>query len=524
MFRSLATSSFALIVGAAPVLAEVSPVQVWENLDSYYSEMGYDVSVGNRDEAGSTLTLSEVKMTSKGATEEVTITIPKLTLQETGDARVRTVIEGDVMANMISRIEGQDDVNMSATIALPSNEMLSSGETDDMLHELTYPSVAIAARLDVAEDDEAAQMPVNVTLTDVVGEYRSREGDGAESTYDMTMAALDLALAFEDMGATDPEMDGGSGSIEAKAHVDGLTMKGTMIAPTGQFNMADQAHLALQAGLKIDGRMELGAINGDMQFQGVDADGNAQSGAASVTSEGSAIELGMSEAGLTYGGSAQGTAVELTTGELPFPISYAIADASAKVIFPVSRAEEPQPFSLDYNISGLTLADAIWDLFDPQASLPRDPANLSIALEGLASMREDLLDPAFGMRMAEEMAAIEEGAAPPAEMPVPFQPQSVNIKQISLDAVGAKAEVTGELTIPEGSGQPVGNVNGTFSGMNGLLETLSGMGLIPQEQMMGARMMIAMFARPSEDNPDQLQTSLEFREDGSIFANGQQVK
>ena len=71
---------------------------------------------------------------------------------------------------------------------------------------------------------------------------------------------------------------------------------------------------------------------------------------------------------------------------------------------------------------------------------------------------------------------------------------------------------------------PFGTVEGSFTGVNGLLDKLVSMGLLPQEQVMGARMMIAMFARPAEDNPEQLNTTLELREDGSIFANGQQVK
>lgn len=42
--------------------------------------------------------------------------------------------------------------------------------------------------------------------------------------------------------------------------------------------------------------------------------------------------------------------------------------------------------------------------------------------------------------------------------------------------------------------------------------------------MMGMRMMLAMFAKPDEANPDRLTSEIEFREGGRIFANGQQVK
>ena len=53
MVRPLATSALALILGAAPVLAEVTPAQVWENLQKYSTDYGYVVS-GNVDDAGGT--------------------------------------------------------------------------------------------------------------------------------------------------------------------------------------------------------------------------------------------------------------------------------------------------------------------------------------------------------------------------------------------------------------------------------------------------------------------------------------
>ena len=106
-------------------------------------------------------------------------------------------------------------------------------------------------------------------------------------------------------------------------------------------------------------------------------------------------------------------------------------------------------------------------------------------------------------------------------------PVRVALNDVSLKAVGAEAKLNGELRAPEGSTMSeaqVGTISGEFTGIEPLLTTLSGMGFIQQEQMMAARMMLTMFARPVEGEPDKLTTELEFREDGSIFANGQQVR
>jgi hypothetical protein len=54
------------------------------------------------------------------------------------------------------------------------------------------------------------------------------------------------------------------------------------------------------------------------------------------------------------------------------------------------------------------------------------------------------------------------------------------------------------------------------------LDTLVAMGFIPEDQVMGARMMLAMFAKPGE-TPDSLVSTIEFK-DGGLFANGQQLQ
>ena len=71
---------------------------------------------------------------------------------------------------------------------------------------------------------------------------------------------------------------------------------------------------------------------------------------------------------------------------------------------------------------------------------------------------------------------------------------------------------------------PVGEIHATYEGVNALVDKLGAMGLIPEDQIMGVRMMMAMFAKPVTEGEDKLETRLEFKEDGSIFANGQQIK
>lgn len=529
MRRTLASSAIALIVGAGPVLADLTPAQVWENLESYYTDMGYQVTTGSTDEAGNSLTLSDIVVSNDTEQVETTITIPKMTLEQTGDARIRTVVDGEITIDTVSQMpDDQEPVEINVHLAAPENEMLSSGTVEDMLHEFNYPSLEAVVRLG-DENANGGEIPLTATLTDLTGQYRTQQDDSQNITYDMTAAGLDLALKVNE-----PPSEGesqGRGTLAGQMHVDGITSSGKTVLPAGVENMAERIDLALNAGFLADGTLEMGEMTGSATFEGTDADGGAQSGSGKFTSGGGDLTFAMSKDGLSYQGTSQETEVEVTVDQLPFPIAYAVESVAGALTFPISESEDAQPFSLNYDIVGLTLADGIWNLFDPGQELPRDPANLRIDVAGDALMKGDLFDPAFGQEMAdmaEESAdqdpAADGGADMPASPEMPFEPQSVKINAVTLQAVGVDANVTGDLTIPQGAQQPVGIVEGDFTGINALLEKLVSIGLVPQEQLMGARMMLAMFAKPVEGNPDQMQTKLEFKEDGSIFANGQQVQ
>lgn len=525
MQRFLTSSAVALIAGAVPALAEVTPGQVWTNLASYYSDMGYDIAIGSRDEAGQNLTLNDVTITTEADYGKTVITVPKINLTQTGDARVRTEFDGDIL--LTSEATGEDAEDLPAfdiVISMPGNEMVSSGEPDDMLHEVTYPTLKMALDLgdEIVTDAEA---PFLITVNDVTGTYRAVEDAGRLLTYDFKAAGLDLAVSMNEPEGEDGQP--GEGKIIANAKVDGLSSTGSMTIPEGDFNMAERPDQALEAGMKADGTFAMGGIEGTANYSGTNAEGAAESGDVTYTAGKSDLVFSMSGDGLTYEVGAEGSQMEIASSDLPFPVGYAIESAKGALTFPISAADAPQPFTLSYALEGLTLADAIWNLFDPQEQLPRDPANLTLDLSGTALVRQSLFDPSFGQQMqdyAEQMETAEPGTeiAPP---PSPFQPKALTINKLSLQAVGVDAQVTGDLTLPETEGQmPFGTVEGSFTGVNGLLDKLVSMGLLPQEQVMGARMMIAMFARPAEDNPEQLNTTLELREDGSIFANGQQVK
>ena len=589
MFGKVASSSLALIVAASPVMADVTPVEVWDNLVSYYEKFGYSVTEGARDEAGDTLTVTDVTMAmeSEDANDvTVSFTVPRIVLQQAGDGSVRTVVEGDVTGVATPPAtetespatedeaatepagdtatdtptgetpEGETDgegtdgdapgttdtaeaepsepastlERMAITIAAPGNELVSSGTADAMSHAITYPTLDLTLSMEMT-DDQA--FPLTVKASDLTGSYATEGADATRTSTDVAVGEIAIAADMSALESSDgSDVETGTFGMT----LSDVTIAGTSNVPEGEMDFGDNMNAALQSGGMIDGTISWGALTGNFDFAATDPEGEATATKGSTSDEGGSATFSVSKDGIGYGAQAKNSSVSLEGSELPAPMTYSIAETSFDVMLPVSKSEEPSPFSLKLALDGFTLGDEVWALFDPESNLSRDPASLALDISGAATVVRDLFDPEFTRRMTEattvkegETELTDEQIATMADLQdeaMPFAPETVTVNTLSLKAAGASADVSGELTVPEGGNlqAPVGTLTGTFSGVNQLIDTLAAMGLVPQEQVAGTKMMMMAFAKPVEGQTDTLTTELEFREGGQVFANGQQIK
>lgn len=578
MNRLLATTSIALLAATTPGWAEITPAQVWDHLVQQYQSMGYTVTEGSREEAGDTLTITDAKVAVDGEMSDMTMTFPKLVMNQTGDGNVRWTMDGAATGEVtMPAPEGGEDQTTTFTVDMPGNETVTSGSVEDLTHDFKAQQMLVTLNMPLAETGET--MPVSMTFDGVAGKQRSVRSDaGEETTFDSTADKV-AVNAKADMPKT---ADGGPGALALDGTAEDLTMTGRMMMAPGDFNMETQLEEALQAGTAFDFTLTYAGSNGTFSFSGPGEDGTPQSADGSYSSGPGSASFGLSQAGLKYATAAETIDTTMNIGTLPFPLSYQLAKGGFDLEMPVMGSDQPAPFKLLTSITGLAINDEIWAMFDPEAKLARDPADLNIDLSGEVLMPESILTPPAGldaaMDKAADGAAGEDAAATDtadaeaaadaataaaeaaaaaaaaaggetpdaadsadagtdaatgtdaphmADMPQPPVPVRVTLNDVSINAVGAQAKFSGELTAPEGGDMttaPVGEISGELTGVNALLDTLGAMGLVPQDQMMGAKMMLTMFAKPVEGQPDKLQTKLEFREGGSIFANGQQVK
>lgn len=531
MSLRLTSSALALMASAMPALADVTPEEVWQSWLDYYQASGYTVTEGSRDLAGETLTLKDVKLDMAAEGVTASIIVPEVTLQATGDGKVRSVYAGDIAMKTTGKIaadaEGEtaaeaEEFSFAAVLSMPGNETVTSGSKEDMTNVSTLPTMKLSVDMAPEAAEGEAAVTSTIVMTNSVGTMHVvTEGEGK---YDTAMTSEKAEVTLNASGE-------GEGTMTLSGVIADIELTGELVGMAAMAEAQNNMAAALNKGLSIDGKVKAGKTDFTFDFDkpaGETEGDAAQSAKGSAALEGFDLAVSMSKDGLGYQVNSDKSTAELTSSDLPFPVTYGMEGTSFDVQFPVSQSDEPAPFKVAYSVNGLTIGDAIWDLFDPSKQLPRDPASIDVDVTGSLKVLKDLLDPSVMEASAEDMdTEMSEGEdmAEYTPTPSPIEPIEVTINQIAISAVGAKVSASGTLAPSEDGGMdaPVGTINARYEGVNGLMDKLGAMGLIPQDQIAGFRMMLAMFARPG-DGEDVLSTELEFKEDGSVFANGQQVK
>ena len=163
------------------------------------------------------------------------------------------------------------------------------------------------------------------------------------------------------------------------------------------------------------------------------------------------------------------------------------------------------------------MSDMLSSIFDPSGTLPHDPATILVDLNGKMRVLVDMFDP----NIEEIMMTTD---SPPAEL------HAVTLNNLLVSAAGAELSGAGDFSFDNndlvtygGMPAPSGAIDLKLVGANGLMDKLVAMGLIGDQEVMGARMGMGMLAVAGEGE-DTLISKIEMTADGQIIANGQRIK
>ena len=501
------TTAIAACLPATAAFADLTAADVWADWKSYMTSAGYALTA-SEVASGGALTVTGLTLSmdlSDETTEGVaTVTMGDVRFVEQGDGSVSIELQGSSVFDVEFEAEPGETVNVSLDFVQTDPVMTATGDPS----EVTYTYAASAAQMRMSDltinDVTLGTEIVNFDLTMNDLAYVTKTSPGATRSIDQSMNVGEIAY---DVAVQDPE---NTESFKLTGAMAGITFAGKGALPTDvdpqDFNAM------LNKGFGFDGTFATTSGNYDMSFSGPDGSGTANS-----TSDGADIRVAMDTAGLIYDVVQRNVAVNMLITEFPLPVSFSAAEVGTSVLMPLQKSPDEQDFGLSLALSDFSMSDVIWGLFDPQGQLPRDPATLVVDLSGQAKVLFDFLDP-------EQAAVLEATGAAPGEL------NALTLNALELDAAGARLTGKGDfvfdnsdLSTFDGMPRPLGGLDLTLVGGNGLIDKLVGMGLLPEDQAMGARMMMGLFAVPGEGE-DTLNSRIEVNDEGHVLANGQRIR
>jgi hypothetical protein len=494
----LYTSAAALIASAGMAFADVTAEEVWANWKDGMISMGKASVTGTESKSGGTLTVSDAAMTVEAPDAKVVVTLGTIELKERGDGTVAINLPPNMPITVNATPPGEDPVTVSMTLNDTGMTIVASGDSGRIAYD--YLASEIAVSLDGIEGAKnAGDMKVSISLKDIAGKSSATTGDLREMQSSMTAGSMSI-----DVAATNPETQG---KFDLMANMADLKAESSGKMPAG----ADEADLnaMLAAGLDMAGSLAYAASNYSMNF---DESGNTMS--AQATASGGGVTYAMGPAGLNYTTTSKGLSLTMTSSQIPFPVTVTMEDSAFGMAMPIAKSDAPQDLGMLIKLVNFAVNDEIWQMLDPTGALPHDPATVIVDVKGKANWTVDITDPTVAQNL--------EG--------MPGQLHEVNLDQLQVTAAGADLTGTGAFTFDNtnteafgGMPAPEGKVDLKIVGANALIDKLGAMGLLPDDQAMTAHMMLGMFARPG-DGQDTMVSTIEVKKDGSVLANGMQLK
>jgi hypothetical protein len=490
----------ALLISTA-AHAELTADQVWTNWKAVTASYGQTVTAASETREGDTLVIKGLTIASTFDGGSINGTIEAVNFRELGDGTVEVTMSPDYPLVVNSTDPDGKKSVVNVAIRQPDLKIIASGTEAETRYDFTAPSVKAVVN-DVTVEEKPVEMNLEIDVTALGGSYLVTAGTPTQLASSITADSAGMTLAM-----TDPET---GGKINMKGNVLALagTSTGNLLDAAAMVNMSQ----ALKAGFATDGNFTYGA--GTLEFDVAEA-ADTTKGTATIGSGNIVFALDADR--LNYGGGAKDMAITVSGSTIPVPaLAMSYGEAAFNLLMPVSKSDVPGDFAVLTKLIDFKLSDDVWSLLDPEKILPRDPATVVIDAKGKANWTVDIMDPAEAETVSEDE--------------IPAQLHALDVTELTLKAAGAEVTGKGAFTFDNsdtttfpGVPLPTGQLDLKLVGANGLLDRLVQMGLLPEDQAMGVRMMMGLFAKTVEGSDDTLTSTLEFKDKG-FFANGQRLQ
>jgi hypothetical protein len=502
--KYVAVISALLIWVASPSWAEVSADQVWDDIIKRTKSAGYTVSAIQSRSDG-TLILSELAFRSDNQDQgySVNIEIGDMQLVPNNDGSVTVTPSKNITWDFLFPSEASDTMPLSLKQTARRFVLLASGDKGQIKYDYS------AERIDLAFDEfvvqegamKSDQADLQISLVDVIGKLKITGDLLRETLSSFSAASIDVMARF------DPKKESYKGMWKTR-------LSNVSIASTGQvpdgYSLQD-ASAALSAGYNNSSvfRYQTGETNlsfssdqGKVLFDSSSADGT--------------MSTTISSAGLKTMSEMRAMEFAASGNFLPNPMQAKVGSLVYVGDMPVIPFRENQPFGVRLELNEVIISDLLWTIVDPLSYLPHGPLTLKLDIHGMMQLLVDFMSSDLSKTAPSDLTKLAQIGA-------------LSLNSLLLSGFGAEVEAEGAFEFDSGDfktfgglPRPKGKAKVKLTGINTLLEKVVKMGIIGSQQAMAAQMGIGIFALPIGD--DILQTELEIDQNGSVFANGQQLR
>lgn len=496
-----------VLAGAQAASADVTAKDIWQNMGAYVTALGGELT-GQTSVSGDTTTHSQISANFTLPFDAGTIRVTQsgMALREQDDGTVAIQFPPEVTYTLFANITGEGQISAEVIFDLAQMNLTAAGNPGDVAY--SYNAPVVTGRLGEWDFPEAGEATITADLRfeTVTGNSRITVGDLVATSGRVEIGPQLFTMSLTDANGT---------RVDAETRVASTVTDASFDLPNGGFNIMNVVD-ALQDGFRLQAES---TVTGYETRQETQVEGAILAEQSSRTGH-STSRFSFDRNGVSVSGEGRDYVMRYLMPEvLPVPIEAAGEAMSAALSFPLEKSEGPQPFVLAVSIKGLSLAEDLWSLFDSEKTIPRDPAEVTLDMSGTMRNLADLMD-------FVAVGGMIDAGTPPAEL------HSAELKTLVISGAGAELTGTGaarfdnsDLATYGGFPKPVGRVNLAIKGGDALLTRLVELGVMSEDDAMGARMALAAMAKPDpEAGEDALKSSFEFTEDGGVTANGMRIR
>ncbi len=492
-------TAMACALTSTTAFADITGAEVWADWQTYMSEFGYQIKA-NEVTSGDTLTVTDLVTTMELPEDEgrINMTWPKLTFTDQGDGTVALGFpEKATMQFDVRPAAGESAV---ATVEMDMSDMstIVSGDTGSLNYDYSAASISIALTDLEVQGEAPDEVIFEVSLNDVSGSSTMDIGEMRDVQQSFEAETTTYNVRFIDASE--------DANIIMTGAVEGMRFEGEGSIPT-EYDATDPTAF-FNAGFAFAGTFAQDGAQASVQAV---ADGDPFS--MEMSSGSGSLDMALGEDGFDYTGKGDDISVSLAGADIPLPVSFTMEEAGYTLKMPLTASEDDKEFGFGMTLGGLVVPDLLWNLFDPAVVLPREPATVAFDLTGQMRLFQDLMDP-----------SIEEADEFPGEL------KTLQLNDLVVELAGAELTGSGDFTFDnsdmesfDGFPRPEGAADFRLLGGNGLLDNLIKMGIVSEQDALGARMMMGLFTRPGSAE-DELTSRIEVTEEGNVLANGQRIK